>query len=39
LAKYKPGTPAKVGGCTLGEFLADVEKRSHLNPPPSAGMP
>ena len=32
LAKYKPGTPAKVGGCTLGEFLADVEKRSHLKP-------
>ena len=32
LAKYKPAAPTKVEGCTVGEFLADVEKRSHLKP-------
>lgn len=32
LAKFKPSTPAKAKGRTLGEFLADVEKRSHLKP-------
>ena len=32
LEKYKPGTPAQAECCTLGEFLADIEKRSHLRP-------
>lgn len=29
-AKYKPPPAAKAGICTLGEFIADVQKRSHL---------
>lgn len=32
LAKYKPAIATKTTVCTLGEFLADVEKRSHLKP-------
>ena len=32
LEKYKPGTPARADCCTLGEFLTDVEERSHLKP-------
>ena len=32
LAKYKPATPTKTTVCTLGEFLTDVAKRSHLKP-------
>ncbi|HLP01023.1 MAG TPA: tyrosine-type recombinase/integrase [Opitutaceae bacterium] len=32
LVKFKPSTPAKNECCTLGEFFADVEKRSHLKP-------
>ena len=32
LAKFKPSAPTKAKYCTLGEFLADVEKRSHLRP-------
>lgn len=32
LDKFKPSAPTKAKYCTLGEFLADVEKRSHLRP-------
>jgi integrase len=32
LAKFKPATATKITVCTLGEFLADVGKRSHLKP-------
>ncbi len=32
LAKYKPGTEGKAQVSTVGEFLADVKKRSHLKP-------
>lgn len=32
LERFKPSSNAAVQGCNLGEFLADVEKRSHLKP-------
>ena len=32
LAKYKPGVQHKTECCTVGEFLTDVETRSHLKP-------
>ncbi len=32
LAKFKPGPAAKTDICTVGEFLADVQERSHLRP-------
>ncbi len=32
LAKFKPGAQPNADVCTLGEFLADVAKRSHLKP-------
>jgi integrase len=32
LAKFKPGVTPKAEVCTVGEFLADVLKRSHLKP-------
>ncbi|HVW21218.1 MAG TPA: tyrosine-type recombinase/integrase [Opitutaceae bacterium] len=32
LAKFKPEAVAKPEICTIGEFLADVRKRSHLKP-------
>lgn len=32
LAKYKPKVEASNDACTVGEFLADVQKRSHLKP-------
>lgn len=32
LAKFKPGVQHKADCCTLGEFLSDVEGRSHLKP-------
>ena len=32
LAKYKPEPTAKAEVCAVGEFLADVESRSHLKP-------
>lgn len=32
LAKFKPGIAPKAEYCTLGEFLVDVGKRSHLRP-------
>lgn len=32
LAKFKPGVLQKEEYCTIGEFLADVEARSHLRP-------
>ncbi|MGA3008503.1 MAG: hypothetical protein ABSE59_11500, partial [Opitutaceae bacterium] len=32
LAKFKPGPTAKADVCTVGEFLADVQARSHLKP-------
>jgi integrase len=32
LAKFKPGVEKKTECCTVGEFLADVQARSHLKP-------
>ena len=32
LAKYKPDPVAKADVCTVGEFLADVRARSHIQP-------
>jgi integrase len=32
LAKFKPSPTAKADVCTVGEFLADVQARSHLKP-------
>ena len=32
LAKFKPAHTEKAEVCTVGEFLADVSKRSHLKP-------
>ncbi|MCF3651766.1 tyrosine-type recombinase/integrase [Synoicihabitans lomoniglobus] len=32
LERYKPGAEKQDRGCTVGEFLADVGKRSHLKP-------
>ena len=32
LAKFKPGVIAKADICTVGEFLGDVQARSHLKP-------
>lgn len=32
LAKFKPNPMVKADICTVGEFLADVEKNSHLKP-------
>lgn len=32
LAKHKPDPLAKAEMCTVGEFLADIAKRSHLRP-------
>lgn len=32
LAKFKPGIIAKADVCTVGEFLKDVQTRSHLKP-------
>lgn len=32
IAKFKPSPTAKSSACTVGEFMADVGKRSHLRP-------
>jgi integrase len=32
LAKFKPSPAAKASACTVGEFLGNVAKRSHLQP-------